>query len=82
VGNTKKEDFGIEKESKINPVKYESMCNPMAQAEICNAEHTEFNIVLGLCVGHDSIFLKNSNALCTVFAVKDRVLAYNPHQKF
>ncbi len=78
VGNTSKEDFGIEKESKINPEKYESMCNPIGQAEICNAEHTEFNIVLGLCVGHDSLFLKNSSALCTVFAVKDRALAHNP----
>src|SRR5665647_1185711 len=78
VGNIKKEGFGIEKESKINPEKYETTCNPIAQAEICNAEHTEFNIVLGLCVGHDSMFLKNSSALCTVFAVKDRVLAHNP----
>jgi len=30
VGNIKKEGFGIEKESKINPEKYETMCNPIA----------------------------------------------------
>ncbi len=55
-----------------------SSATPIAQAEICNEEDTEFNIVMGLCVGHDSMFLKNANALCTVFAVKDRVLAHNP----
>lgn len=78
VGGINKEDFGIKKENKINPDKAEVICNPIAQAEICNAEHTDFNIVVGLCVGHDSMFLKNSDALCTVFAVKDRVLAHNP----
>ena len=49
---------------------HESMCNPIGQAEILNVEKTEFNIVLGLCVGHDSMFLKNSDAMCTILAVK------------
>lgn len=78
VGGICKEDFGLEQKDKINPGEYEVICNPIAQAEICNAQKTEFNIVLGLCVGHDSMFFKNSNAFCTVFAVKDRVLAHNP----
>jgi len=78
VGGICKEDFGIPKADKINPEDYEVMCNPIAQAEICNSENTEFNVLMGLCVGHDSMFLKNSDALCTVFAVKDRVLAHNP----
>ena len=78
VGSIEKEDFDICKHEKVNPEKYEPICNPIAQAEICNNENTEFNIVLGLCVGHDSMFFKNSNAMCTVFAVKDRVLAHNP----
>lgn len=54
------------------------MCNPIAQAEFLNKEHTEFNIVLGLCVGHDTLFFKYSEAPVTVLAVKDRVLAHNP----
>jgi uncharacterized metal-binding protein len=33
---------------------------------------------MGLCVGHDSLFLKYSNALCTVLAAKDRLLGHNP----
>ncbi len=78
VGSIRKEEFNITKDEKVNPEKYEPICNPIAQAEICNNEHTEFNIVLGLCVGHDSMFFKNSDAMCTVFAVKDRVLAHNP----
>jgi uncharacterized metal-binding protein len=77
VGSIRKEEF-ITREEKVNPNKYEPMCNPITQAEICNSAHTEFNIVLGLCVGHDSMFFKNSEAMCTVFAVKDRVLANNP----
>jgi len=78
VGGICKEDFGLERKHKINPDQYEVICNPIAQAEICNTKNTDFNIVLGLCVGHDSMFFKNSNAFCTVFAVKDRVLAHNP----
>lgn len=56
----------------------ETMCNPIFQAEVLNASETEFNILLGLCVGHDSHFFKYAKALCTVLAVKDRVLGHNP----
>ena len=54
------------------------MCNPIAQAEFLNKEKTEFNIVLGLCVGHDTLIFKYSEAPVTVLAVKDRALAHNP----
>jgi uncharacterized metal-binding protein len=54
------------------------MCNPIGQALLLNNENTDLNIILGLCVGHDSLFIKYSNAPVTVFAVKDRVLAHNP----
>lgn len=55
-----------------------SMCNPIGQATFLNEAKTELNILLGLCVGHDSLFIKYSEAPVTVFAVKDRVLAHNP----
>lgn len=55
-----------------------SMCNPIGQAIILNEAKTDFNILLGLCVGHDSLFIKYSEAPVTVFVVKDRVLAHNP----
>ena len=35
-------------------------------------------MLLGLCVGHDSLFMKHSVAPVTVLAVKDRVLGHNP----
>lgn len=54
------------------------MCNPIAQAEYLNDKKTDLNVVLGLCVGHDSLFFKYSKSPVTVLAVKDRVLEHNP----
>jgi uncharacterized metal-binding protein len=54
------------------------MCNPITQAKILNKAKTDFNIMLGLCIGHDSLFLKFIEGLTTVFAVKDRVTGHNP----
>ena len=48
------------------------------QAKRLNAENTELNIVVGLCVGHDSLFYKYSEAPVTTLVVKDRVLGHNP----
>jgi uncharacterized metal-binding protein len=54
------------------------MCNPIMQAEVLNQAGTDFNVVVGLCVGHDSLFYKYSEALVTTLVAKDRVLAHNP----
>ncbi len=54
------------------------MCNPIGQAAILNAEETELNIIIGLCIGHDILFTEHSDAPVTTLAVKDRVLAHNP----
>lgn len=54
------------------------MCNPIMQAEVLNKEQTDLNVVVGLCVGHDSLFYQYSNALCTTAVTKDRVLGHNP----
>lgn len=78
VGGIAKEQIGVKDSQKINPGQYESMCNPIAQAEILNNEGCDFNIMLGLCVGHDSLSLKQVKALTTVFAIKDRLLGHNP----
>jgi len=53
-------------------------CNPIGQAAILDGEGSELNIILGLCVGDDTLFIKHSKAPVTVLAVKDRVLAHNP----
>jgi uncharacterized metal-binding protein len=78
TGGIPKETIGIKEKEKIHIGEFESMCNPIAQAMILNDEKTDFNILVGLCVGHDSLFLKYANAFCTVLVVKDRVLGHNP----
>ena len=42
-----------------------------------NAKKTDLNILIGLCVGHDSLFYKYSEALVTTLVSKDRVMAHN-----
>lgn len=78
MGREPKETLGVTDNQKIRIGCFESMCNPIAQAFVLNAENTEFNIVMGLCVGHDSLFLKYAEAPCTVLAAKDRLLGHNP----
>ncbi len=79
TGAIPKERIGIKEEQKIaGPEAWESMCNPITQAEILNSEGVEFNILVGLCVGHDSLFLRYASAPTTVLIAKDRVLCHNP----
>jgi uncharacterized metal-binding protein len=78
VGSVPKEFLGLADDEKIRVGRYETMCNPITQAEILNQAKTDFNILMGLCVGHDSLFLKHSKALSTVLVTKDRVLGHNP----
>ena len=78
AGRTSKDLIGITDEEKIYQGTDEAMCNPIFQAKLLNHEKTEFNILLGLCVGHDSIFFKYAEAPTTVLAVKDRVTGHNP----
>jgi uncharacterized metal-binding protein len=78
VGCTPKEAIGIEQNEKIRIGEFEVMCSPIIQAYILNEEKTDFNILVGLCVGHDSLFFRYSKAFTTVLIAKDRVLAHNP----
>ena len=78
AGNTPKEKIGIREQEKIYRGTEEAMCNPIFQAKLLNREKTQFNILLGLCVGHDSLFFKYGAAPTTVLAVKDRVTGHNP----
>jgi uncharacterized metal-binding protein len=78
VGGVPKEFLGLKDDEKVRVGKYETMCNPITQAEIFNEAGTDFNVLVGLCVGHDALFLKNAKALTTVLVAKDRVLGHNP----
>jgi uncharacterized metal-binding protein len=78
VGGVPKEAIQVKENEKVRIGCFESMCNPITQAKLLNKANTDFNILLGLCVGHDSLFLKYIKGLTTVLAVKDRVLGHNP----
>ncbi len=77
-GGIPKECLGIKDEEKTNPGSMEVICNPVAQALRLNREKTDFNVVIGLCVGHDSLFFKYSEAPVTTLIAKDRRLGHNP----
>jgi uncharacterized metal-binding protein len=78
-GGIDKEEMGIPSEYKIrSPEKFESTCNPILQAELLNQAGTAFNILVGLCVGHDMLFTQNSKAPVTTLIVKDRFTGHNP----
>lgn len=76
VGSFNKTDLGVEE--KYTCVTGNVMCNPILQAKLLNKAKTELNVVVGLCVGHDSLFYKYSKAISTTLVTKDRVLAHNP----
>ncbi len=52
-------------------------CNPVGQAMTLNEAGMDFNIVMGLCMGHDILFQQFSDAPSTVLAIKDRVAFHN-----
>ena len=69
AGRTSKELIGLEESEKIFQGSDEAMCNPIYQASLLNEEDSELNILLGLCVGHDSLLFKYAKAPTTVLAV-------------
>lgn len=78
AGSIDKERVGIQDAEKVRPGQYEAMCSPVGQAALLDKAGTEFNVVIGLCVGHDSLFFMHSRAPATVLVAKDRVLGHNP----
>lgn len=79
TGGVPKEKIGVKPEEKIHgPETWETMCNPIAQAMIINRSGVDMAIMLGLCVGHDTLFIKYCDVPLTVLAVKDRVTGHNP----
>ncbi len=78
AGSVPKEELGLKDKDKVKPGRYEAMCNPVGQAKLLNKAGVDLKIILGLCVGHDSLFIQYAESPITVLAVKDRVLAHNP----
>jgi uncharacterized metal-binding protein len=78
VGSVDKERIGVPDTEKVRPGTFEPACNPVAQARILNEVGTDVNVIVGLCVGHDMLFTKHSQAPVTTLVVKDRVTGHNP----
>lgn len=76
-GDIKKGELGVPEQFRIRR-EDEAACSPIAQALLLKQSKTDLNVLLGLCVGHDSLFIKYSEAPVTVLAAKDRVLGHNP----
>jgi uncharacterized metal-binding protein len=78
-GAVDKADVGLPENYKIRrPENFEASCNPLMQAELLNRAGTAFNVIVGLCVGHDMLFTKYSEAPVTTLVVKDRLVGHNP----
>jgi len=79
TGAVPKESIGLRADEKIaEPEYWETMCNPIAQAMIINKAKVDLAVMLGLCIGHDTLFIKYCDIPLTVIAVKDRVFGHNP----
>ena len=79
TGAVPKEKIGIKATEKIDgPENWETMCNPIVQAMIINKSEVDMAVMLGLCIGHDTLFIRYCEVPLTVLAVKDRVTGHNP----
>ncbi len=79
AGAVPKGDIGVPDEDMFGPG--ETMCNSVGQAALLAAGGCELNVVMGLCVGHDTLFLGESfrrGVPATVLIAKDRVTGHNP----
>ena len=65
-----KSSIGIPQECESIKV---AMCNPILQARLLNKEQTDLNVIISLCVGHDSLFYKYSEVYATTCVTKDHV---------
>lgn len=74
VGGLTKEELSMPRRPWIGPVS----CNPAEQARILDDEGCGLLVVVGLCVGHDTLFYRHAKAPVTTLVTKDRRLGHNP----
>jgi uncharacterized metal-binding protein len=81
AGCVPKDDIEVPDRAQFRPGSKESMCNSVGQAYLLAGEGCQLNVVMGLCVGHDTLFLEHSfrkGVPATVLVAKDRVTGHNP----
>ena len=74
VDSVTRADLGLDDPHGKNTV----LCNPLMQARLLNRAKTDLNVVMGLCVGHDALFSKYSDAPVTTLVTKDFLTGNNP----
>lgn len=52
-------------------------CNPAGQAKFLEDRSTELNVMMGLCLGHDMVFISKSAVPVTPLVVKDRKMRHH-----
>ena len=75
IGGVSKDELSI---PKTKSDRFEAICNPYLQAKVLNDWEADFNINMGLCIGHDIDFSEYSIAPTSTFIVNDKLLAHNP----
>lgn len=78
TGGIPKEAIGLSPEEQLDSSGVEVMCNPLGQAQLLNDAETQWNLIIGLCLGHDALFTAASKAPVSTLIAKDRVFAHNP----
>ncbi len=53
-------------------------CDPVSQAAFFAESDTQFNVIAGMCVGHDALFIRHSQVPVTSLIVADRRFRHNP----
>jgi len=53
-------------------------CDPRGQADFFARQHTQLNVIAGMCVGHEAIFVRASEAPVVALVARDARLRHNP----
>ena len=75
VGAVDTAEVGLDK---VDPARFTSTCNPVAQARLLDEAHVDLVAAVGLCLGHDLVLQQESVAPVTTLVVKDRVHDHDP----
>lgn len=70
-------EFGLRDEDFVE-FETGAACDPVGQAKVLAEAGTQLNIVMGLCLGHDMLFQKHTQAPATTLAIKDRIHGNDP----
>ncbi len=60
IGTPGKDAISLTRRVETDGDIYDANCNPALQAYLLDREKTELNVIIGLCAGNDSLFLRHS----------------------